>query len=140
MDQNLRIPDGGPTTDHVRIAAPDVVLRPLHADDATDVLAAFESAPDMARQGDVVTMADAEGYVANLVAPESPHQPWAVVDQERLVGLVCVSVDDPNRNGWFWYWMAAGSRGRGWMGRAAATVADWALTAGGLERLELGPG
>jgi RimJ/RimL family protein N-acetyltransferase len=34
--------------------------------------------------------------------------------------------------------MHAGFHGRGWTTRAAATVADWALTDGGLDRLELG--
>lgn len=34
--------------------------------------------------------------------------------------------------------MADAARGRGWMTRAAATVAEWALTVRGLGRLELG--
>ena len=34
--------------------------------------------------------------------------------------------------------MHAGFRGRGWTSRAAATVADWALSDLGLERLEQG--
>ena len=55
-----------------------------------------------------------------------------------LVGLVCVSVDDENRSGWFWYWMTDAARGRGWTAAAAATIAKWALTTRGLERLELG--
>src|SRR5699024_8988864 len=50
----------------------------------------------------------------------------------------CVNVQEENRSGWFWYWMSDGARGRGWMRRAAATVADWALTRRGLQRLELG--
>lgn len=116
----------------------EACLRPLRDDDARDVLAAFESSPDMARQGSVATLGDAERYLANLLSPESSHQPWAVAQRGRLVGLVCVSVDAANRTGWFWYWMNADDRGRGWMGRAAATVADWALTQWGLDRLELG--
>ncbi len=55
-----------------------------------------------------------------------------------LVGLVGVSIDRNNLNGWFWYWMSAHGRGRGWMSAAVATVADWALSEGGLYRLELG--
>lgn len=54
------------------------------------------------------------------------------------VRLVCVTVDEDNRSGWFWYWMTHAARGRGWTSRAAAAVADWALTVRGLERLELG--
>lgn len=115
-----------------------VWLRPLRRDDAGGVLAAFRSNPDMARQGDVTTPADADRYVENLVAPGAPHRPWAVAAADGIAGLVCVSVDEKNRNGWFWYWMTTAARGRGWMRRAAATVADWALSDGGLERLELG--
>ncbi len=51
---------------------------------------------------------------------------------------MCVSVDAQNLSGWFWYWMTADARGQGWMKRAAATVADWALSLRGLQRLELG--
>lgn len=116
----------------------DVFLRTLQSGDAGDVLAAFQSDPDMVRQGSVATTDEAEEYVAHLVAPDSPHRPWAVVQDSRVVGLVCVSVDLENRNGWFWYWAHADTRGRGIMSRAAATVADWALTEGALERLELG--
>lgn len=102
------------------------------------MLAAFASNSDMARQGDVSSQAEAEAYVGRLIAPDSPHEAWAVADGDTLVGLVCVSVDQANRNGWFWYWMTDAARGRGWTSRAAATVAHWALTVRGLERLELG--
>ncbi|WP_277050272.1 GNAT family N-acetyltransferase [Ruania albidiflava] len=119
-------------------ARPPVMLRRLRATDAPDVHAAFESNADMARQGDVQTLADAERYVASLTEATSAHEAWAVSQQERMVGLVCVTVDDQNRSGWFWYWMTDAARGRGWTSRAAATVAQWALTERGLERLELG--
>lgn len=49
-----------------------VWLRPLRRDDAGGVLAAFRSNPDMARQGDVTTPADAERYVENLVTSRCP--------------------------------------------------------------------
>lgn len=55
-----------------------------------------------------------------------------------LIGLVCVTVDEANRSGWFWYWMTSSARGHGWMRRAAVTIAVWALAEHGLERLELG--
>ena len=113
-------------------------LRPLRADDAEDVLAAFASNADMGRQGDVTVLGDAERYAAHLLDPTSSHRPWALEVQGRLVGLVCVSVDADNRNGWFWYWMRAESRARGWTSRAAATIADLALSEWGIERLELG--
>lgn len=91
----------------------------------------------MTRQGGVVTLADAENYVHRLIAPSSPHEAWTVADNDVLAGLVCVTVDEENKSGWFWYWMTDTARGRGWTSQAAATVADWALNTRGLERLEL---
>lgn len=113
---------------------PTPSLRPLGPGDAAAVLAAFSSSPDMARQGEVRSLADAEAYVARLAG----RPVLAVAVDDQLVGAVGVMVDEENRNGWFWYWMHAGWRGRGWTAAAAATVADWALGPGGCERLELG--
>lgn len=113
------------------------ILRPVRASDAPAVLDAFASAPDMARQGQVTTVEEAERYVARLTG-EGPQRGFAVEVEGRMVGLVGVVVDEQNRSGWVHYWMHADHRGRGLVGRAVATVADWALGAGGLERLELG--
>lgn len=119
-------------------ATPSTVLRRLRPSDAPAVHAAFASADDMARQGDVTTLEEAERYVAHLLAEDSPHEPWAIAEGEELIGLVAVTVDEENRAGWFWYWMTHRARGRGLTARAAATVAEWALSERGLERLELG--
>ncbi|WP_394215300.1 GNAT family N-acetyltransferase [Brachybacterium vulturis] len=120
------------------MSAASPALRRLRRADAPAVLAAFRSDPDMVRQGDVSTLAEAEHYVSRLVDPDSPHEAWSIVADDAMVGLVCVSVDDENRSGWFWYWMTDTARGRGWTAAAAATIAKWALTIRGLERLELG--
>lgn len=114
-------------------------LRRLRAEDAAAVLDAFLSAPDMARQGEVTTAAEAEAYVSRLIDPAGPHRAFAIDVDGVLAGLVAVSIDAVNRNGWFWYWMHAAHRGRGLTSAAARAVADWALGEdGGLERLELG--
>ncbi len=102
------------------------------------MLSAFRSNPDMARQGDVSTLAEAERYASRLMEPASPHEAWAIVADDALVGLVCVSVDEESRSGWHWYWMTDAVRGRGWTSAAASTIAQWALTTRGLERLERG--
>ena len=112
-------------------------LRPLRASDAPDVLAAFTSADDMARQGDVTSVQTAVEYIDRL-ASEHRHWVFGVTASDRVVGVVGVTVDEANRNGWCWYWMHAAHRGRGWTSRATATVADGALTQGMLQRLELG--
>jgi RimJ/RimL family protein N-acetyltransferase len=113
-------------------------LRPVAASDAAAVLAAFQSSPDMARQGEVTTLAEAEAYVARLLDPDRPHHAFAVEVDGSLVGMVGITLDERNRNGWFWYWMHAEHRGGGLMTAAAREVADWALAEGGCERLELG--
>ncbi|MFT3862449.1 GNAT family N-acetyltransferase [Micropruina sp.] len=115
---------------------PEVRLRPLRAGDAADVLAAFTSAADMAPQGDVTSLAAATAYVRRL--RERHHLAFGVIFGDHVVGAVGITVDHANRNGWLWYWLHADYRGRGWASRATATVADWALTDGGLQRLELG--
>jgi RimJ/RimL family protein N-acetyltransferase len=114
----------------------------VRAADAPAVLDAFLSAPDMARQGEVRTLEQAQEQVAWLLAPQ--RRATAIVDAEdRLVGLVAITVDEENRSGWFFYWLHAAHRGHGLASRAAASVADRALTPSaeggwGLERLELG--
>lgn len=81
---------------------------------------------------------EAEASVTRRIDPGSPHEAWAIVNGDKLVGHVGITVDDANRSGWFWYWMADAARGSGWSARAAPTVAEWALTVRGLEPLELG--
>lgn len=113
------------------------MLRPLREGDADAVLAAFQSSPDLARTHAVTSLAPAESYVAHLCHPEGPHRAFAIVEGDRLVGLVAITVNARTRTGWFWYWMNQESRGRGWTSRAAATVASWALLSGLVDRLEL---
>lgn len=117
---------------------PEMTLRALRADDAADVLAAFDSDPSMARQGTVTTVAEADAYIYGLLDPSGNNHPFAICDGDRLVGLVAVTVDRANRVGWFWYWMNKSHRGRGWAAASAIAVSNWALRSGGCERLELG--
>lgn len=135
LDRLSRVNTSEPTPDAMHHDPP--WLRPLRATDVTDVLAAFRSNPDMSRQGRVTTREEATRYVDSLLADDD-QLPWAIELDQDLVGLVCVTVDRTNRNGWFWYWLTDAVRGRGFMKRAAATIANWALTDAGLHRLELG--
>lgn len=116
-----------------------IVLRPLYLSDAADVLSAFRSNGDMLRQGNVRTLDEAREYISNLINSENPYETWVVSQTNgELKGLVGISVDEENRNGWLWYWMHDAARRRGWMKRAVISVANWALTERGLQRLELG--
>ena len=115
----------------------NAAIRPLRAADAPDVLAAFASSDDMARQGTVTTDAEAEAYVERLLSAEDGSRAFAIADDDRLVGLIGLTVDPVNRVGWVWYWMNASHRGRGWASAGTTAVANWALRSGGCERLEL---
>lgn len=112
-------------------------LRPLMVGDAPRVLDAFAADPEMVRQGNVGNLGEAERYISRLIDPAGVHRVFALAGTS-LFGVVGLTVDAGNRNGWFWYWTHPEVRGRGWTGRAAATVANWALVGGGLHRLELG--
>ncbi len=72
----------------------------------------------------MTTPVEATRYVEGLLGSNAPHHLRAIAADGDLVGVVCVSVDAKNLSGWFWYWMTADARGRGWMKHAAATVAD----------------
>ncbi|WP_152514205.1 GNAT family N-acetyltransferase [Nocardiopsis valliformis] len=86
-------------------------LRPPRLADAGSVFSAFASNDDMRRQGDVMTVDEAERYVARLLSAGAAHQPWAICVDDQLVGLVNIGADEANRNGWFSYWMHAEARG-----------------------------
>jgi RimJ/RimL family protein N-acetyltransferase len=113
---------------------PPAVLRRVLPSDAEAILEAFTS-DDMSRQGDVRDLASAAAYARHL--SENPFA-FAVASEGSLVGVVALNVDHQNRLGWFWYWTRRSHRHRGLTKRAAATVANWALRDGGIERLELG--
>lgn len=121
---------------------PLVQLRPVCDEDASAILDAFRSAPDMSRQGPVRDLDSARAYVEWL--RDGARRSTALgAKQGTMIGLVGISVDQENRTGWFFYWLHAAWRGRGLASQAAATVATTALRpvsdAGwGLERLELG--
>lgn len=131
-----------PPSSHSPAAVNDHRLRPVREADAPALLDAFRAAPDMARQGTVTTLDQANEQLAWL--REKHRRAIAIVDgANTLVGLVTISIDEENRAGWFFYWLHAAHRGQGLAARAAATVADHALTPSadggwGLERLELG--
>lgn len=113
-------------------------VRPLRPSDAPQVLEAFCSHPDMARQGEVKNLIEAENYIQQLLKNPDQQVPLAIVQGTGLVGLVSASIDSGNRNAWVWYWMHAAHRGSGLASRALAALADELFTAHQIHRLELG--
>lgn len=115
------------------------LLRPWGLDDAGDLVRARASHPDLARQLPPIE----DQVVARSWIRDRQRDPYgvflAIQVDAHAVGQVAVSHLDPRHGtGWFSYWVAADQRRRGLAGRAAATVADWALDVLGLHRLELG--
>ena len=113
-------------------------LRTLRAEDAEDVLSGFLADPQMLRQGDVHDRDSARAYIEFLTSAEQGNVGFAVQIGSRCAGVVGINGADLHKLGWLFYWMHPDFRGRGLTARAAATVATWALSAGGFERLELG--
>lgn len=113
-------------------------LRPFRSTDAVAVLDAFAD-PDMARQGEVTDLVQAEAWVSAMAVRRADRHVFAVDLDGTAVGAVGVtSIDQENGTGWFWYWLHRAHRGHGTASSAAASVANWALTSGGIHRLELG--
>ncbi|MDO5701084.1 MAG: GNAT family protein [Bowdeniella nasicola] len=113
----------------------DSYLRPLRAEDSADIFAAFASHHDMERQGSVTSESDARAYLERAL---SSGYAFGVEVDGQVVACVGLTVDAPNRLAWCWYWTHADHRGAGLASRATRTVANWALSEGGFERLELG--
>lgn len=112
-------------------------LRPIELRDAPAVLDAFDD-DDMRRQGTIRTLEEAENWVG-FMGGRGERLALALDLGGSMIGAVVVSsIDLENETGWFWYWMHREHRGKGWMSRAAVTLADHALTVMLLHRLELG--
>ncbi|KWR73132.1 hypothetical protein RN04_04605 [Arthrobacter sp. W1] len=116
----------------------DFSVRRLRQSDAEAVFEAFSSNADMDRQGDADTPEKAASYVRALMEAGERQQALAVAYRDRLVGLVCGTVDPANQNAWVWYWMNQDYRGRSLATRAVATLVNHLFGELGLYRLELG--
>ena len=113
-------------------------VRNLKSTDAAAVHEAFISHSDMARQGDADTPEKARAYVDFLLGNDQVQCPLAITINDRLVGLVCGTVDRSNANAWIWYWMHHEYRGRSLTTRAVAALVDHLYDELGLFRLEIG--
>lgn len=120
----------------------DYRIRALTTSDAADVLAAFQSDPQMDRQGDVHDLASARRYIDWLMQPD--HRAFVAVGplansgDDRVLALVGISIDPADGSGWVLYWAHRDARGRGITSALVKERCDWALACGLSERLELG--
>ena len=118
-----------------------VLLRPLEPADVPAIAAACVD-PEIARFTTEVpqpyTEADARGFVAFAATQWSTgkNRPLAIADASEgmFLGAIEVRLGDCGSIG---YWVAPEARGRGVATRALVLLSRWAVTEGGVERLEL---
>ncbi|MBD7958098.1 GNAT family N-acetyltransferase [Microbacterium sp. Sa4CUA7] len=118
-----------------------VVLRPWDGRDAVALLAAAESASDLAPQfsgADLRSAATAEAFIEQSLRFDAHVKNWAIVEDGVAVGNVGASaIEYRHETAWVSYWLSAAARGKGYATAALLAVSDWAFE-GGLYRLELG--
>jgi RimJ/RimL family protein N-acetyltransferase len=121
----------------------DLVLRPKRLEDIDAITAACQD-PEIPRWTVVphnYTERHARDFIASTASDIAAGRELAlaVVDlDDRVLGALGLSnFDWPDLKGEIGYWMAAEARRRGIGARATRMLAVWALTALGLERLEL---
>jgi RimJ/RimL family protein N-acetyltransferase len=115
-----------------------VILRPFAEADAPAVARACqddETARFIPLLPSPYTEADARDYIAS-VADDEGRRARAIVDaaSAELLGAIDVRLGERGSIG---YWVAPWARGRGVATRALVLLARWAVTAAGVERLEL---
>jgi RimJ/RimL family protein N-acetyltransferase len=126
------------------LAAPGLLLRPWRPDDAPDVHAALRD-PAMAQWNPADRPEPDAGYARQWVAwrgdwSDPAHVSFAVVDPVGggLLGSVALfRIDRVHANAETGYWTVPAARGRGVASTALDTLTRWALSAGGLHRVQL---
>lgn len=116
-------------------------LRPWLSDDASALIHAYMTTPDLGPQFDNPDLSTID-HARTFIAEYLPHTPsirnWAIVVDEQAVGNVGLAeIEWHHETAWAYYWLAAEARGQGYAARALASVSSWAF-AEGLYRLELG--
>jgi RimJ/RimL family protein N-acetyltransferase len=121
-----------------------IVLRPWRADDLAELVAAVHD-PEVGRWTTIpfpYTERDGRQYLGRIESDRLAGRELGLAATEpgngRLLGGFGLSaLDWQHRKGEIGYWVAAGARRRSVGTRAVRLLSRWALTALGLERVEL---
>lgn len=118
-----------------------VVLRPWVGRDASALVAAAQSAPDLATQfggADLSSLRAAEAFIEQSLRFDERMKSWAIVEDDVAVGNVAASaIEFRHETAWRSYWLSLAARGKGYATSALVSVSGWAFESG-LYRLELG--
>lgn len=127
----------------VRIVDDELELRPLQPSDATALarLADDSHVLHWLPLPSPYRLADATNF-CTVVAPAQRDSGgggvWAMMVYDELAGVVDLRKTDWRaRTTEIGYWIGLPARGRGYTTRAVSALSRWALTAGGLRRIEL---
>lgn len=133
----LSLPDPPLADDLVR-------LRPFRSDDLRAIVAGCSDPLTQAytRIPSPYTHEDGRAFISGApgrrLLGETIDLAITVVGEDLLLGVVGIAMDRHDlHRGEIGYWVAPGARGRGLAGRALALLSRWALTEGGLQRLDL---
>lgn len=124
---------------HVPYPSHPIVSRELRESDWPSILDAFQSDPEMVRQGNVTDQASALAYVRQFVpGAMNALARVAVDDHDDVVAFAAITIDQGNHNGWTFYWAHPRARRQGITSALVKELANNALRGGELFRLELG--
>lgn len=117
----------------------DLRLRQWNREDASALLHLYRSHEDLSRQLPLLADSDAAAAWINVINGHGYAMLALTLGDEPVGNVGASGIDPRHQTAWFSYWMGA-SRGRGFMGRAAASAASWLLTQDQFPifRLELG--
>jgi RimJ/RimL family protein N-acetyltransferase len=133
----LSLPDPPLADDLVR-------LRPFRSDDLRAIVAGCSDPLTQAytRIPSPYTHEDGRAFISGAAGRrllgETIDLAITVVGEDLLLGVVGIAMDrHDDLRGEIGYWVAPEARGRGLAGRSLALMSRWALTQGGLQRLDL---
>ena len=114
-------------------------VREIRESDWPCVREAFTVDPDMVRQGNVNDKESALAYIRQFTGEDSGFLARIAADPtDSLLAFAAISIDWENLNGWTFYWAYPRARGQGVTSSLVCDLANFALSDGGLFRLELG--